>query len=287
MVLSQNSFFYILAFFSLGASMKWAIWTVTNYFGRQPVKNFFHCAKLAKFSQALRLASLLIVLRANCAFAQGVQWVKYQDPRTGQTISALFLHPAQGQKLPAVIYNHGKIIELVGYQGGLQKGYDVAEFVNALAHSGYAAIAPIRPANTGFNFGPIIRGTMRYLMQRPDVDPKRIGMIGFSKGGFMTLEAAGNIESLKAVVTMSPAKGNAPTSEAQLGKIKAPLLVTLGKLEKNDEIGRATESTIVRVMQKLGKKIYFIDTYNGDHQWFYKVRQEYWRDIIDFLGKHL
>src|SRR3989338_420105 len=99
-----------------------------------------------------------------------VEWIEIQDPRSGRITPALFCHPRPGTKLPAVIYNHGKIIENIGYQAARQKDYDVAEFVMALADNQYAAIAPIRPANTDFFFAPINRAVMSYLKQRSDID---------------------------------------------------------------------------------------------------------------------
>ncbi|MBI4025443.1 MAG: dienelactone hydrolase family protein [Verrucomicrobia bacterium] len=233
------------------------------------------------------LSLIPLILLTSYGLAQEIEWVKYQDPRSGKTVTALFCHPQPGQKLPAVVYNHGKIIEMVGYQGGIKKGYDVADFVKALSGSGYVAIAPIRPSNTEFNFAPFLRGTMHYLQQRSDIDVNRLGMIGFSKGGYMTLEAASHFTDLKAVVAMSPARPDKPLSEDQLNNIHAPLLVTLGREEKNDPIGQVTESAVVGVMKKLGKKIEYQNNYPGDHQWFYKVRNEFWRDVIEFLDKHL
>lgn len=216
-----------------------------------------------------------------------VEWVEIQDPKSGRVTPALFCHPSPGTKLPAVIYNHGKIIENVGYQRGLQKGYDVGEFIRALADSGYVAIAPIRPANTDFFFAPINRGVMSYLKQRVDVDFNRVGIIGFSKGGYMALEAASKMAELKAVVAMSPARPQAPLGKDELAKIQASILVTLGKKELNDEIGQTTLHSVVETLRMLGKNVEFKCDYNGDHQWFYRVRSEYWPDIIVFLNKYL
>lgn len=221
-------------------------------------------------------------------YGQGkVEWVEIQDPKSGRIIRALFCHPKPGTKLPAVIYNHGKIIERSGYQGGLQKGYDVAEFVRALADSQYVAIAPLRPENTDFFFAPINRAVISYLKQRPDVDFDQIGIVGFSKGGYMTLEAASKMPVFKAIVAMSPARPQAPLGKDDLAKIQAPILVTLGQKELNDEIGQSTLHNVVNVLRMLGKNVEFKTGYNGVHQWFYRVRPEYWPDIIAFLDKYL
>jgi hypothetical protein len=46
-----------------------------------------------------------------------------------------------------------------------------------------------------------IKAAIRFLQQRPDVDPNRIGGIGLSVGGEMMLEAASETDDLKAVVS--------------------------------------------------------------------------------------
>jgi hypothetical protein len=46
-----------------------------------------------------------------------------------------------------------------------------------------------------------IKTAIRFLQQRPDVDPNRIGGIGLSVGGEMMLEAASETDDLKAVVS--------------------------------------------------------------------------------------
>lgn len=243
----------------------------------------------------MRITSVIIcavisifAIPAAAVYSQNdVEWIEIQDPRSGRITPALFYHPKPGTKLPAVIYNHGKIIENIGYQAARQKGYDVAEFVRALADNRYVAIAPIRPADTDFFFVPINRAVMSYLKQRSDIDFSHIGIIGFSKGGYMALEAASKMPELKAVVAMSPARPQAPLSKEELAEIQSPVFVMLGKQELNEEIGQTTLHSVVEVLRVLGKNIEFKCDYNGGHQWFYKVRPEYWPDIIGFLNKYL
>ncbi len=249
-----------------------------------PVKNVI--CKIIGFIMLVMIFIFGGLKVAVCA-QHNVEWVEIQDPKSGRITSAIFCHPLPGTKLPAVIYNHGKIIEKVGYKGGLSKGYDVAEFVKALADNQYVAIAPIRPAGTDFFFAPINRGVISYLKQRADVDFNHIGIIGFSKGGYMALEAATKMPELKAVVAMSPARPQAPLGKDELSKIQAPIFVTLGKEELSDEIGQATLRYVVNILRQLQKNVEFKSGYNGGHKWFYRVRPEYWPDIIGFLNKYL
>ena len=215
-----------------------------------------------------------------------VEWVVFEEPATGQVIRALYAHPSPGKKLPVVIYQHDETIEKIDYAGGKEQGYDVADFVRGLSDHQFVAIAPMRVE--GLDFDSVMQGVLAYLRTKPDVDMNRIGMIGFSKGAMMALQAAPSMPELKAVVAMSPAAlARTTRGESELPKIQVPVLVTLGQQELQDSIGQNAQHDVVEVLQRLGKKIEFKSSYPGNHAWFCKVRQEYWSDIIAFLNKQL
>ena len=127
----------------------------------------------------------------------------------GLEIEALYRHPG-GDRRPAVIYNHGKEVELKGYAAAAASGYDVADFVDQLARDGYVALAPLRPSKvTRFSdWREMIVQGIAFLKAQPGVDPNRIYMIGFSKGGLLSLQVA--IEEdrdLAGLILMSPSPG--------------------------------------------------------------------------------
>ena len=77
-----------------------------------------------------------------------------------------------------------------------------------LARHGYGVLL-LEPRGQGASEGDIVRwagdrdlhGAVDYLRHRADVDPERIGAIGFSIGGEILLEAAAQSPALKAVVS--------------------------------------------------------------------------------------
>jgi predicted acyl esterase len=57
------------------------------------------------------------------------------------------------------------------------------------------------PNAVGWDRATDVEAGIAFLQQQPDVDPERIGGIGFSVGGEMLLEAAATSDDLKAVVS--------------------------------------------------------------------------------------
>ncbi len=68
--------------------------------------------------------------------------------------------------------------------------------------------------------------------------------------------------------------------------ITSPVFLTLGDSDKRKIIKNCT-NLLIPEMKELNKDIEYKIDYIGPHQWFKKVRDEYWNDIISFLNKHL
>jgi dienelactone hydrolase len=222
----------------------------------------------------------------------GLTRVRYTA--AGAEVEAFYRHPG-GDLHPGVIYNHGREVEMLGYEGAAAEGYDVADFVNALADAGYAAIAPIRPAvDPEYDtLREMIVGGIDYLLDRPNVDPERIFMIGFSKGGLLSFQAAvESDDALAGLVLMSPSPGSpqdgwdvwATTSNFQ--RIDVPVFATVGGAETGDIPHNVR--AFVDAMQDLGKETAFreFDEPGAIHAWFHQVRDEYWLDILAWLADH-
>lgn len=72
----------------------------------------------------------------------------------------------------------------------------------------------------------------------------------------------------------------------KLEKISAPIFLTLGETDIPIIFKNCTQD-FIPLMKKLNKEIEYKIDYPGNHDWFYKVRAEYWNDIIRFLNKRL
>lgn len=124
----------------------------------------------------------------------------------GSTTMAVALNgPVQGRGLPLVVVSHGTGSSLLGH-------YDTAI---ALADAGYIVAAI---THTGDNYADQSRSV--FIMDRPvqisraidymlsswggsaTIDAARIGMFGFSAGGFTTLATIGGLAELSKVIPM-------------------------------------------------------------------------------------
>lgn len=234
---------------------------------------------------------------------------------SGATVEVIYSVPEGNQRHPAIIYNHGTVVRKLGYTDASSRGYDVNDFVKALTKAGFAAIAPIRKGGRLFSVtrerrsdimgGPTyewnnavvegreaVKAALKYLKAQPNVDGNRIGIIGFSEGGNITLWSSFEYKDFKAIVLMSPAsldksdEYNFLKALPQLDKISAPVFLTLGKTDMSIIVKNCTED-FIPLMKNLNKEIEYKIDYPGGHEWFHRVRAEYWNDIISFLNRRL
>ncbi len=245
--------------------------------------------------------------------AQQVSRVEFATDR-GEAVTALYAAPPGSERRPAVIYSHGTVVRLSGYERARNEGTDVADFVKAIATDGYVAIAPIRNflANSaimqrGRPGGDtaawtevvergvrIVNGATAYLAGLPNVDPDRIAAIGFSEGGNVTLWAAMDNRHLRAVVLLAPAALTGmkyslrdAAQEDRLATISAPVFLAVGAQDA-EPIRQPLARMFIPNMEKLAKTTFRSRTdYPGGHDWFYRVRDPYWNDVRAFLQEHL
>ncbi len=226
-------------------------------------------------------------------------WVEFSVD--GVSVRALVAKPAGDGPFPAVLYNHGSVVRERGYDESAVRGYDIPGYIEALAAAGYVGVAPVREHLTSAGYREAIIGgvatvkaAIGYLKTRADVDPARIGAIGFSEGGLVTLWSAIEAADLQAVVLMSPATirdagdrrlGRA-TKETNLARIKAPVLLTVGA-DDNPSIRKVTRRRLIPTMQALGGAFQFKTDYPGDHKTFWRVGEEHIRDVVTFLDANL
>ena len=137
---------------------------------------------------------------------------------------------------------------------------------------------------------------VNYLKNSTFIDKNRIGIMGFSRGGMLTYQAAARSNDFKAVIIMATAmgKGRRGLDLHDTDSIKVPLMVLVAE---NDTGSRRTHGTntvegtkkLARALEEAGKdvKLIIYPPYGSDgHTFFFSVGK-YWPDIINFLKKHL
>jgi hypothetical protein len=179
----------------------------------------------------------------------------------------------------AAIYSYGAIVERIGYQAAAKKGYDIAPFCRALAQSGLLALIPLRtPSQDPL---AVVQAAHSYLLNR-GFAPEKIALLGFSKGGGITLRAAAKHRLPGSVVLMSPALYGDYISDFKV--LTGNVLLTLG--EKDPEnIQSRVRKDLVPLCEKRQDRCDSRLKYPGNHQWFWSVRKEYWVDIASFLDR--
>lgn len=231
-----------------------------------------------------------------------------------ESVRAVFGAPAAPGRRPAVIFNHGTDVRRDGYEGAKRTTMNVDDFVAALNRLGYVAIAPLRTLfareatlergrlvgtpeqwDDVLAFGlRAIAAARRYLAARTDVDPAAIAVMGFSEGGNIALWSAIEEPGYRAVVLLSPAA--MPTStrfrlrqaaeQDRLGRVRAPVFLAVGARDF-PRIRADSEEALIPNFRKINPRFRGRTDYPGDHNWFLKVREEFWNDVADFLREHL
>jgi dienelactone hydrolase len=243
------------------------------------------------------LISWLIMLAAP-ALAD-TKWVEFSVD--GETVRARMAVPDGAGPHPAVIYNHGGVVREKGYDDATERGYDIDGYVKALADADYIGLAPVREhlMNDDYEAAVIggvatVKAAIAYLQGRADTDPLRIGAIGFSEGGLVTLWSAIEGAKLKAIVLMSPAtirdaaerQLKTAARKPYLQRLTMPVMLTVGA-DDNRSIRKVTARRLIPNMESLGKSFAYNTNYPGDHKWFWSVQPEHFSDVTAFLAKHL
>jgi dipeptidyl aminopeptidase/acylaminoacyl peptidase len=135
-------------------------------------------------------------------------------PTVGFNIGATLTRPAKsapGTKLAAIVLLAGSG---VGDRDGVVQGVPtLAQLAGAIAESGMMAVRYDKRGNgqsggrsesaTVSDFAEDVRAVIRWLEKRPDVDPKRIAVVGHSEGAWVGLLAAVREKRIAAVVSIA------------------------------------------------------------------------------------
>lgn len=135
-----------------------------------------------------------------------------------------------------------------------------------------------------------IIGALDTVKAMPNVQPKKLGLIGFCMGGFLAYTVAARYPDLGALVPFYGA-GYDPTPE-EVAKVNAPVLAFYGDHDPSVPMEQARK--IERMYKEAGKdfamKVYnaghaFINPAHGDYN--AQAASEAWPLAIQFLKQHL
>ncbi len=208
---------------------------------------------------------------------------------------ALVCTPKGQPPYAAVVFNHGSIVDMLGWPGATQRGYRLDRVCEALAAEGYFVFAPIRENSArgrGFQeyedaYREIVLQAVDHVKTLAGVDGSRIALAGFSMGGLVSFKVALERGDLRAVALLAPAFGRGLLGEAakSADNISAPVLVMV---EQSDGVPILRGVGILEKALGSRGKAFRLVRYDrgGGHELFYDVGY-WWDDLKAFLHEHL
>jgi carboxymethylenebutenolidase len=135
-----------------------------------------------------------------------------------------------------------------------------------------------------------IIGALETVKKMPNVDPKKLGLIGFCVGGFMTYTVASRYSDLGATVAFYGA-GYDPTPE-DVAKVNAPVLAVYGS--RDSAVPPEQIQKIEQLYKDQGKDI-TVKVYDAGHAFINPMHgmgneqaaAEAWPLAVNFLKEHL
>jgi len=135
-----------------------------------------------------------------------------------------------------------------------------------------------------------IIGALETLKAMPNVEPKKLGLIGFCVGGTLTFTVAARYSDLGAVVPFYP--GGYDPSPEEVAKVGAPVLAVFGR--RDHSIPQAQIEKIERLYKDAGKDI-TVRVYDAGHAFLNpdhgdghpEAAADAWPRAVNFLREHL
>jgi dienelactone hydrolase len=278
----------------------------------------------------MRVSTTLLLGLCLCLFAAPAQsqspaGAAYTDvfyPSGSLRIHAFLYKPEGDGPFPVVIYNHGA-------RTGRPRSAEPNEYIGRLlARAGYAVLIPER-RGYGDSQGPTLAAAIRndmgqrfvarveaetddvlaaveYLRTLPFADSKRIGIMGFSLGGIVTMFAISRSNPFTVAVNQAGAAGawdiSAPLRSALIAAAEKATTPTLFMVAQND---RSTESitTLGEIFKKRGvphrvivyepftpQQVSWPGEFNTapGHEVFRAQGVHVWeKDVVEFLARYL
>jgi len=231
----------------------------------------------------LLIPALMITLTMHPAAAEKLVYVG--KPK----LSGRLCKPDGPGPFPAVIYNHGGLGNIIG---GDPKGT-----CEALKMAGYIGFSPMRRRTKSLKNHPEdVQAALEALRGVEGVDASRMAMVGFSRGGLLTLMTGNRDKRLKALVILATAAGGRGQLDVEKANLTltAPVLLMVAENDTGSRsaLGQNTKAGMLSLNEALkaaGKDVRLIvlPPHGGDgHQAFAKIGG-YWTDVLEFLKQNL
>lgn len=254
-------------------------------------------------SVGVRLPSAILALLL-AALGTGVDWggagelrseeVTFQR-RDGRTIKALLVRPEESGRHPAVLIFHAA--------GGMRDSHKA--YSRRLADAGFVALLPdLASIRLGADESAgllrnEISAAVSLLKGRRDVDPSRLGLLGFAEGGERALFAATAFPAaFKAVVAYYSPIGHPPmnlelAAEHTASKIRSPILILHGE---DDQLVPVEHARRLEEALRSASKPFEIVLFPGAAHGFDQESQPWYNPVaareaeasaLAFFSKHL
>ena len=181
---------------------------------------------------------MLMMLLNPAARAVAIEESKSTFTSRGKTIKIEIFEPKAGGRHPGILVLHGA--------GGMRPegfGFAFREYARHLARSGYVALIVHYFDRTGHEIAAdeevmkrhfadwlkTVNDGVTHLASRPNVDPDRIGLLGFSLGAYLSLSEAMSDSRVSAVVEYF---GGIPEVFAKDVKRLPPVLILHGDADR-------------------------------------------------------
>lgn len=278
---------------------------------------------------AVAVASAFAVLRADAQSVRGPDTVVV---RSGALeLRALLWRPRGPGPFPAVLFNHGSGHGVLGPSGAIEHTmeWQAEAIAPAFVRHGYVFFAPLRrgtglSADQGTNSGDrwdsalVARGQdarnrlqvellesvelddalagLAFLRALPEVDARRVAVVGHSFGGSLTLLVAERDSTLRGAVVFSGSARSWPVSpplRARLLSAVAHIAVPVFILFAANDYSIAPARALAAEMARLGKphqlKIYApVGRTAQEGHGFIHLRVAVWeRDVFAFLDPRM
>lgn len=186
-----------------------------------------------------------------------IEIVQFEPGRTGKFPALLILHGANGP-MSTFIGDYAQYLANIGY---------VVFFVHYFDRTDTYYASPSEMQQHFEDWVEVLEDGIENAAKHPKVDPERIGLIGYSLGGFLVLSVASQDPRVSAVVSVV---GGIPEAFAQRARRMPPALILHGA---NDTRVPVKEAQHVEELLKRLNTPYELKIYQSQGHFFHGAAQ--------------